>query len=132
MDAYPVCPTCNEVCYDGPQGGHVCPPEVVPGSYCTVCKNPLMPGRIHHKCPPAWLVWNPEHGDLEGARMFYAHSVEVAVSAWAEQDDEDSADYLIARGNPVVVCVKSMPDGPVARYRVTGEYEPTYSVEPVE
>ena len=87
----------------------------------------------HHKCPPAWLVWDPDQGTIEDARTIYAYNAEWAVTAWAEQDDNDSAEYSIAQGCPTTVHVKLRDvEGKVDKYKVTGEYEPTYSAELVE
>lgn len=95
---------------------------------CSKCHNYYFETR-EHVCPPAWLVWNPENGDVEDARTFYNHDAEGAVQVWAERDDSDSADYLIVKGNPTIVCVQAKDGGPITKYRVTGEMEPHYRAE---
>ena len=86
-----------------------------------------------HVCPPSWLVWNEDQGETwEEAELVYADDAEEAAAAWGEQDDNNSAEYDIAKGTPAVVCVQRHRDGPVERYRVHGEYEPRYWAEPVK
>lgn len=85
-----------------------------------------------HRCPPAWRVWNPEESTQEDAHTFYGYDADSAAEAWAERDDSDSAEYRIAQGSSVVVCVQRLePEGPIERYSVTGEYEPVYMAEKV-
>jgi hypothetical protein len=93
-----------------------------------LCEGPVVP--LHHKCPPAWLVWDPDQSTIEDARTIYAHDADWAVTDWAEQDDNDSAEYSIAKGTATIVHVQLKDgSGDVHKYRVTGEYEPNYHAE---
>jgi hypothetical protein len=105
-----TCPTCHERYTPG-----VGPPSAYP-----------------HKCPPVWLIWNPDEGQTrDDARPIYARDALAAVEKWAEQDDNDSAEYRIAQGHSATVIVQA-PDGAQSRYKATGEYNPDYYAEQVE
>ena len=72
-----------------------------------------------------YLVWNAE-GSSEDAREIEEWYAESAAEQWAEDDDVNSAEYGIANGNEVVVCVADVATGEVKRFEVSGEYEPVY------
>lgn len=96
----------------------------------------MNPNAYPHTCPPKWRVWNPETEYEEDAVEVYAHRADTAVESWAEQDDLNSAEYDIAKGHPVTVCIqragKDDTWGTIEKYKVTGEFEPTYDAELVE
>ncbi len=99
-------------------------------NYYDILESTFLPA---HKCHPAWLVWDPDQGNtVEDARTIYALNAEWAAEKWAEEDDSDSAEYSIAQGTSTVVCVQPKEGGPIEKFKVTGEYEPTYSAELVE
>ncbi|WP_142501292.1 hypothetical protein [Klebsiella sp. 2680] len=79
-----------------------------------------------------YLVWCPENGEeREDAREFEAHDASDAAQVWAEHDDSWSADYQIVSGiSQPVVCV-ALGDGPVERFRVSGECVAQYYASPV-
>jgi hypothetical protein len=93
----------------------------------------MNPNAYPHTCPPKWRVWNPETGD---AVEIYAYQAETAVEDWAEQDDSNSAEYDIAKGEAATVCVQRAEKdgswGATVKYRVTGEFEPSYDATLVE
>ena len=97
---------------------------------CPTCGHASFTG---HHCPPKWRVWNPEVEEEEDARVIFAEDPMDAVEAWAEHDDNDSAEYDIAKGKPAVVSIRREPtDGAVFQFKVFGEYRPHYWSEPVE
>jgi hypothetical protein len=106
---------------------------------CKKCHRVYLGALSEHACPPQFRVWNPDEGQTleEDARTIFANDAEDAVEKWAEDDDNDSAEYSIAKGTPAVVCVqrynaKDEPEGPVERYRVEGYYDPCYIVEAIQ
>ncbi len=86
-----------------------------------------------HVCPPKWSVWNPDQEEEEDARVIFADDPESAAEEWGEQDDNDSAEYDIAKGKPAIVSVRRYPpeDNPTLQFKVQGEYEPRYWAEAV-
>jgi len=86
-----------------------------------------------HRCDPQWCVWNPEHDPgHEHARPIHALNAEFAAEKWAEQED-GGGDYTIVSGSPEVVHVKPWgEDGPVQRFRVSGEMVAQYSADEIE
>lgn len=97
---------------------------------CSICGRAMFDKE--HTCPPAWRVWDEDQGQTrEDARLVYTTTPDSAAEAWAEHDDNDSAEYSIAKGTPTVVCVAREPDGPVEKFKVHGEYQPVYWAEPV-
>ena len=96
---------------------------------CSTCKKNVWG---QHKCHQQWLVWNPDQSEtVEDAKPIYAMDALSAAEDWAEQDD-NSADYCIAKGQPATVCVQRVPDGPVEKFRVSGECQAVYMAEPIE
>lgn len=87
-----------------------------------------MPLSERHECPPAWFIW--EDGQTRedvDPRPVYANDGEDAVERWAEREDNDSAEYDIAKNpqRPLTVCVQR-EGGPIVKYTVQGEYQPVY------
>ena len=80
-----------------------------------------------HECNPSFLVWSEDDSDESDATTVYAIDHECAAERWAEDDDCNSADYSIVSGNPATVSVRSIKDGSLMRFKVTGESEPVYS-----
>jgi len=82
-----------------------------------------------HKCPPSWVVWCPDcHEEEEDGRKVFASDPGEAAEKWAEENDRDSAEYLIVGGSPATVLVKRFgSDDPPTRWMVSGEAVPTYS-----
>ena len=86
-----------------------------------------------HMCPPAWIVWSPEHGQAEDdARTVRAWDAERATEKWAEEFDADG-DYTIVAGHEATVYVRSgSGEGPIESYVVKGESVPEYYARKVE
>ena len=85
-----------------------------------------------HKCPPVWLVWQPDGGQEENdAEKVRARTPAEAAEKWAEWDDHRSADYSIVGGSNATVCVRRADGGEVLRYVVSGESVPSYSAKMV-
>ena len=106
---------------------------------CKKCHRVYLGALSEHTCPPQFSVWKPDQGEslADDAKTIYAVDSEAAAETWAENDDNDSAEYSIARGTPVVVSVqrfnaKDEPEGAVERYRVEGYYDPCYIVEAIQ
>ena len=97
---------------------------------CPKCSRPILGKVEEHSCPPLWRVWRD--GENRGlGQLVYAQEAETAAEAWAEHDDNDSAEYDIAKGQPALVCTAREPDGTVEKFRVHGEYQPVYWAEPL-
>jgi hypothetical protein len=80
-----------------------------------------------HKCPPVWLVWQPEGGETEDdAHKVRAHTPADAAEKWAA-DYDNGGDYTIVGGSDETVCVRRADRGDVLRYVVRGESVPSYS-----
>ena len=77
---------------------------------------------------PIWLVWAPERGETEAdARGIEALDAGQAAEDFAEWDDNNSAEYSVARGEEITVHVRGTDLGAeVQRFRVSGEYVPSY------
>lgn len=82
----------------------------------------------NHACPPAWLIWRPEHSETEDdARTVYGMSARYAVEKWAGDRDRNG-DYDIVRGNEAIVMVRpSDLSAEAVRYSVMGESVPEYT-----
>lgn len=107
--------------------------SIAPFDLCPKCQRVKNFHATPHVCPPEWIVWNPDEAQTDvDARHIYAEDAETAVELWAENDDNDSAEYNIAKGKPAIVYVQRFPTGPVEKYKVSGEYEPRYMAEPVQ
>ena len=86
-----------------------------------------------HVCPPAYLVWCPEHDELEvDAKPIRANDAEEAVTEWADQYDVRTAEYPIVGGRDEPTVHARAPDGTVTRWQVTGESVPHYSARELE
>lgn len=83
-----------------------------------------------------FLVWCPDRGESIGdAVEINECAAEEAAIAWAETDDNDSDQYVIVKGEdePVVyVLDKATPNAKPQRFRVAGEYIPTYYADEEE
>lgn len=78
-------------------------------------------------------MWNPDEAQsADDARHVFADDAETAATMWGEQDDNDSAEYNIAKGHPAIVYVQRFPTGPVEKYKVEGYYDPVYLAELVQ
>lgn len=98
-----------------------------------ICKKCRRFDSPEHVCPPEWVVWNPDQAEtIDDARRVFADDAADAVEMWAEEDDNDSAEYNIAKGQPATVFVQRIPDGPIEKYKVIGEYEPRYTAVPIQ
>jgi len=75
-----------------------------------------------------YVVWRPDWGQgKEDGRHIDAHSSRAACERWAAQEDAESADYLIVRGNPVTLVVAIAAEGAEEQtFVVTGEAVPEY------
>ena len=108
---------------------------LAPMPVCKTCHRVYLEEVSKHACPPQFRVWDPDQGEtLEDADIVYAEDADTAVEMWAEQDDQDSAEYSIAKGTAAVVCVQrysidNKPESVVERYRVEGYYNPVYLAE---
>lgn len=75
-----------------------------------------------------YKVWCPEHGcDADDGLEVEAMSPGIAAELWAEEEDCLSAEYTIASGDTVEVCVMDLASGEVSRWSVTGEAVPHYT-----
>ncbi len=70
-----------------------------------------------------YLCWNEDEDEEEDARPIEATCPDYAAEKWAEEDDSNSAEYSISKGNAATVCVKS-PDGTVNKYVIHGKLDP--------
>lgn len=59
--------------------------------------------------------------------MLRAVSAEDAAEQWAAHDDQASAEHSIAGGAASRVVVQNFDTGEITRWKVTGEYVPSYS-----
>jgi hypothetical protein len=85
-----------------------------------------------HKCPPMWLVWQPDDGATEDdARKIHARTPAEAAERWAEWDDYNSAEYSIVGGSDATVCVRRADGGEALLFVVSGESVPSYSAKAV-
>lgn len=92
-------------------------------------------GDLHfHKCPPFFEVQrideNPANAEWE--TRVYAHDEEEAAEKWAEDDDNNSAEYSIAQGTPEKVRVRRLGETAFRVFEVSGEYIPSYSASEIE
>lgn len=95
----------------------------------------LLPGdRSRHVCPPLWDVWCPERHDEreEDARPVYATDGRTAAAEWARLNDQDSAEYDIASGDALTVCVAPAGSPNYECFRAEGAMEPNYWATPVK
>ena len=78
-----------------------------------------------------FMVWSPDHGSTEDdAREIEAHVAWDAAQQWADNDDSESADYSIVRGNNAKVCVR---DGDRVRtFDVSGETVAQYTAREID
>lgn len=79
-----------------------------------------------------YLLWRPENDEtIDDAREVLAFDAEEAAEDWAANDDTQSADYSIVRGNEATVCVRLKDDesAPVETFVVYGESVPQYSAQ---
>lgn len=73
-------------------------------------------------------VWCPDRGETQDdALVLVDIAPEYAVEEWAEQDDRDSAEYSICRGNEETVCVLELDTTNIRKFLVSGEAVPSYS-----
>lgn len=76
-------------------------------------------------------VWCPERGEsVDDAQEIAASYPQDAVGKWANDSDNDSGEYRIARGLELRVTVLD-PDGKQSEWFVNGEYEPIYYARPI-
>ena len=74
-----------------------------------------------------YQVWCPENGqDESDSCAFEAFDAELAAAYWGDWYDCYGADYTIAGGADVVVCVRD-EDGTTVRVTVSGRTERAYS-----
>lgn len=64
--------------------------------------------------------------------IFDAFDYEHAATEWANFEDDYTADYYIAGGQDVVVCVQALGSEEVHEYLVQGRIERAYSAHPVK
>lgn len=89
-----------------------------------------------HKCKPIWLVAIVE-GEEQPADDDYsevrASDEEDAAEKAVEEDDSNSAEYSVLKGNDdYVAWVKAVADAKPKRFKVTGEAVPQYYAEEIE
>jgi hypothetical protein len=98
--------------------------------FCDVCGEPAWFGVRHsHVCPPIHKVY--KDGSPEDADDFHASDPERAAEKWAEEYDKyEEGQYGIAAGHDAVVVVID-PEGVSHKFRVSGEYNPSYWVNEV-
>lgn len=80
-----------------------------------------------------FFVWCPEQGsERDDACEIEAHDAESAAEKWAEEDDADSAEYMIFRGSEKPTVCVAEGDGPEQRFIVRGESLPCYYATAVQ
>jgi hypothetical protein len=89
-----------------------------------------------------WIVWSPDGGERrKDAPVFEGEHVDDAVLAWIRKWDAEDGEYPIAAKGHSIECltVRVTDDEEEARmgcadpirWRVTGEFEPTYCIDPL-
>lgn len=112
-------------------------------SWCKHCGqfNLNLFGDGQHVCPPRWRCWSPTYDQQchEGARPVFAHDAQAAAARWAELEEQQSADYPIAAGSVVLVCVQADSDHAhkeagrrVQLFVVEGCAEPVYQAAAID
>lgn len=77
---------------------------------------------------PGWRVIDASAGsDFDAAKVIYAISPDDAAEEWAEQEDDSTGDYRIARLGVAVVAVRAEESGEITYWRVEGEFVPVYT-----
>jgi len=89
-----------------------------------------------HRCLPQWHVWEDDGEGREWATVVRAHDAQAAAEQWAEQEDQNSADYDIVsqREIPTVRVAPVDGEGGVADIRyfvVSGQSVPEYTAREV-
>jgi hypothetical protein len=84
-----------------------------------------------HRCPPLFVVWDPENGDERDGRRVYASDYQSAAEKWADLADSEG-EYGMWDGNEVDVLVRGANDlsGEAQAFVVSGQMHPTYSATP--
>lgn len=84
-----------------------------------------------HKCPPRWLVWDPDLGETSAdARPTYATDAEEAAEKYQEHSEASACEYTCMEGGEVALHV--LPADELASveqvqvFHVTGEAVPSY------
>jgi len=97
--------------------------------YCHSCRSFHRPS----KHLQVFLVQQVEDIGSKFPTIVEVHAVdaELAAERWAEDDDCDSAEYGILRGDDAEVVVTAA-DGTKTRWKVMGESEPTYYASQIE
>lgn len=92
---------------------------------CATCGAHLFTFDPPHRCPPPWMVWDPqEEGGEASAQLIYALYASTAAEGWAAK--YGNRHNLIVLGGRQTVCVRSAA-GEVTSWDVHGELEPVYS-----
>lgn len=85
-----------------------------------------------HKCPPRWLVWDPDLGETSAdARPTYATDAEEAAEKYQQHSEASACEYPCMDGGEVALHV--LPADELASveqvqvFHVTGEAVPHYS-----
>lgn len=90
----------------------------------------------YHKCDPVWfvaIVEGEEQPEDDDYREVRAADAEEAAAKGAEEEDSDSAEYSVLKGNgDYVAWVKAAADAKPRRFKVTGEAVPQYYAEEIE
>ena len=75
-----------------------------------------------------YVVWRPDYGQTqEDGRTIEADHPAAACIAWAERDDQESAEYSIASGKDAELMVAELGSSLAPfRYSVGGEAIPSY------
>lgn len=97
---------------------------------CRICGEwTYLSGR--HKCPPRWLVWDPDQGETPAdASPVYATDGQAAAEKYQEQSEANACEYTCMEGGEVSLHI--LPDEltaveDVQVFVVTGESVPQYN-----
>lgn len=78
-----------------------------------------------------YRIWREDEREDDGDDVLCTNPQD-AVGLWAEDSDQQSAEYSIVGGRDVPVVHVRAPDGTVTRWRVRGEAVPHYYATQVE
>ena len=75
----------------------------------------------------AFRVWATDGEDLDDAVTIITEWADDAAREWAENEDRATAEYAIVRQRESpVVAVQRVSDGVITRWKISGEFVPTY------
>jgi hypothetical protein len=89
--------------------------------FCETCGGWCF-SKAEHQCPDKWLV-RPAGWEGCDARTVFATSAEGAAKKYAEVDDRESNDYLVANGGTLELMIRKLDSESYewSRWKVTAE-----------